>query len=185
MSLFWRHTGRQTANVWASWPQAWYWRPRELSSTLFLKSFWSDLIFTLSLSLLCSSSRSGYSPHCLINLHLDLVKVSLRFSISQLLSNKSTSHWWKKKDAVNWAFLMHFFLINCLSIYFFFVDIYKKSTRISNGTYIPLSQIRMDFMHIKICSLIVFGKALSLIYLLFDILKLMTWIEVTLLIHWV
>lgn len=78
---------------------------------------------SLSLSLLCSSSRSGYSPHCLINLHLDLVKVSLLFSVSQLLSNKSTSHWWKKKDAVDWAFLMHFFLINYLYIYFFFVDI--------------------------------------------------------------
>lgn len=81
----------------AGWPQAWYWRPRELLSTLFLKSFlfWTSPL-SLSVSLLCSSSQSGYALHCSFNLHLNQTWLkSVCFSQFMSLSNKSVSQWWE------------------------------------------------------------------------------------------
>lgn len=60
-------------------------------------NFWSHFCSEpLSLSLLCSSSQSGYTLHCSFNLHLNETWLkSVCFSQFMSLSNKSASHWWE------------------------------------------------------------------------------------------
>lgn len=130
-SLWRRHTGRQTANVWASWPRARYRRPRELLSTLFLRSFCSGASH-FSSPFLCSSSPSGYTSHVHLTFSLKSVCFSQSFTAEQKKGSGMAFHTYTNPGSTGLSpFLLHFYwsfgLI--ISIYHFSLWISSKKKK--------------------------------------------------------
>lgn len=172
MSLSWRHTGRQTENVWASWPRAWYWRLRERYGTLFSNVvLFLILSFFLFLSLL---PRLKVFSHHIVLLTFIKFEISLLFSVcvtfqqNHITGMKTCTH---IRTQGPLGSLLYFFLLHFYWFFGLIISIYHFSLWISwknhSQWYLDpfVANKRWIYMHIAVSSLTVFAKALCLIRL--------------------